>query len=175
MEDPNKDLRALIDDFNRAFLALMEHFNKECLTLIEAFRNDNLELTYKCNLVKDKKSYLRRRFRRTRSSYYWRIWDWRDVTSDKQVIISGSLWLSIVSKDGWETTQTRETHLFAIANFCPPGWRKDPGTPQQIALGDRTKRGDGWGESKRRISKRGTNSSTESGPFTHSCGFWYSL
>ena len=111
MEDSHKDLRALIEDFNRAFLALMEHFNRECLTLIEAFRNDNLALTYKCNLKeysefqsRDKKSYLRRRFRRTRSSYYWRIWDWRGVTSDKQVIIYGSPWLSIVF-EGWETRE----------------------------------------------------------------------
>ena len=123
MEDSHKDLRALIEDFNRAFLALMEHFNRECLTLIEAFRNDNLALTYKCNLKeysefqsRDKKSYLRRRFRRTRSSYYWRIWDWRGVTSDKQVIIYGSPWLSIVSKG---ERPERETLLFAIANFCP--------------------------------------------------------
>ena len=61
--------------------------------------------------------------------------------------------------------------------FCLPSpisvllatWMADgPETPQQIALGDRTKRGDGWDESKRRISKRGTNSSTESGFFTES-------
>ena len=147
MEDSHKDLRALIEDFNRAFLALMEHFNRECLTLIEAFRNDNLALTYKCNLKeysefqsRDKKSYLRRRFRRTRSSYYWRIWDWRGVTSDKQVIIYGSPWLSIVF-EGWETRE-RPFCLPSPISVLLATWMADgPETPQQIALGTAQKEG----------------------------------
>ena len=180
MEDSHKDLRALIEDFNRAFLALMEHFNRECLTLIEAFRNDNLALTYKCNLKeysefqsRDKKSYLRRRFRRTRSSYYWRIWDWRGVSSDKQVIIYGSPWLSIVF-EGWETRE-RPFCLPSPISVLLATWNA---ATDCIALGDRTKRGDGWmGREQKKNLKKG-NQFVDRKWILHgeqSCGFWYSL
>ena len=50
-----------------------------------------------------------------------------------------------------------------------PGWRTDPKRRNRLHWGTAQKEGmDGWDESKRRISKRGTNSSIESGFFTES-------
>ena len=159
MEDSHKDLRALIEDFNRAFLALMEHFNRECLTLIEAFRNDNLALTYKCNLKeysefqsRDKKSYLRRRLRRTRSSYYWRIWDWRGVTSDKQVMIYGSPWLSIVSKGERPERDPFVCHRQFLSS-SRPGWRTDPKRRNRLHWGTAQKEGMDWTRAKEESQK----------------------